>query len=277
MTDFEFERRLIAKQDDLVTVNHGSDESTATVAHLRKTGDELHELTYQQVSKLYGSKRLTRQNLFNDRDKGLVKRDTGRGETPDWMHTVAPALPWSQDSFVYELDHLDMDMFFAREIEDEQGYEYVFNVYRSPTSGAFDVKTVAFLHILQPDESMQVPDGADTGDIRVSIRNSDPETDGQPEIDVEFALPTFTGDLFASVQEVVTGICLKHGYVGETVSFRVVHDEDGGFAKFFFEEKGFVLLADLSGNGLDTGVPRWVRVLLHDDGCPVPIHGDTDD
>lgn len=271
MTDdkdtFSFERRLIAKHGELVTVNHGNDESTATVAHLRYTndGEELIELDYDEVARNYGSKELLRKNLFKDRDRNLLNQDSGLGATPDWFEHITAAIDWDRNSFVYELDHLNLDLFYCREITGRIGHEYIFSITRDAQK-RFHTQTVALLYI-DGDTDHGLEDGIEAGIYHWFNDTQELETRLHFYRDAaDIALPDYVK---AGLEEMLTGVCLKHGYIKEIVELQVEAHED--FVRVAVPDKNFTLVFDITEDGLSHDVPVWAKLLLREDGCPVQL------
>lgn len=263
---FEFDKRVVSKQGELVTVNHGSDESTADVAHLRRSrsSDELHELSYEAVAKLYADERLTRKNLFSDRDKPVVSA-SGHGETPAWLPKISAVLPFEKEAFVYSLDHLQQNLFFAREIEDKEAYEYVMRLHRD--NGMFELDTVALLYTPDPDSDIINDVSGEAGEMWINVDKGD--ANQQFEIDADLSLPDGFDDVHAAIREILTGVFMKHGYNDEVVEFGVQRFDSA--VSLLFEGKNFRLNIDIGGDGLMVKPPVWVKLLLQSDGCPVEI------
>lgn len=270
---FEFDRRLVVKQGDLITVNTGTDPSTAQVSHLRinRGRDHLYRLDSDQVARLFGSPKLVRSNLFGDRDKGVMQKQETE-PVPSWFRSVTGALPFDLDEFVVELDHLQLDMFFAREIVGGAGTEWFFQLVDAGPEGSLDVETLALLNIPGPDETLEAPEALETGEIVVEVNRIERGEDGGVEydIDVDYEAPeTLSGEARSALREVLTGICLKHGYTEEPVVFMVEEFTDS--VKAWFPDKGFTLLVSLDAGVIGVDVPVWARALLVEDGAPVPL------
>ena len=268
MTDFDFEPKRVLKHKNHVTINEG-EQFEEQVSHLEYDGDEFTELKRNEAARKYGSKKIVRDLDFNSRD-GLKVKDSGLGKTPDWFDQIIPFIDWDKyQTFLYELDHLWLNMFFVRELygEERTGREQILALKRDGEQFGFDV-------LAQLDyDSNQLNEAKDSdidGFIEVELLEYQPsENVTEMDVDVTFKQSVFDEDeehISGGLQEILTGICLKHGYTGEQIKFTVELENEELTARII--GKDFNVRFDTTGT-LDEDVSPWVLEIFRQDGCPV--------
>lgn len=284
MTDnFDFEPKRVLKHKNHVTLNEG-EQMQETVQHLKKQGDEFVELSKNEAARKYGSKKLVRELDFKSRDK-LKVEDKGIGKTPDWFDYIIPTIDWEENrTFLYELDHLWLNMFFVRELYGEEGTgrEQIIQLTKA-TQSLEDVKdkgqvedqglSMEVLCQLDYDTekesfSSEEADGFIQVEIVKEEKEREDEEGAEYDVQVDFKQAFFEDDeqhLTSGLREILTGICLKHGYESQMV-FKL--ERNGSELKADIKDKDFTVRFD-SSEWLDEPISAWVFELFIQDGCPL--------
>lgn len=242
-----------------------------TVQHLKlQDNDEFVELSRNEAAKKYGSKKLIRDLDFNSRDGLQMNKDKGLNKTPEWFDYIIPTIQWnSHQTLLYELDHLWMNLFFVRELYGDQGTgcEQIIQLNKLADGEGLGLDVLCQLDY-DTEKASFTSEEAD-GFIKVEIVYE--ERDGGREYDVntDFKHSYFDEDeqhLAGGLKEILTGICLKHGYDGDQIVFKIeeskteivadIQDED---FKVRFSKEDF----------LKEEISNWVYELLVQDGCPL--------
>lgn len=270
MTDnFNFEPKRILKHKNHITLNEG-EQMQETVQHLKKQGDEFVELSKNEAARKYGSKKLTRELDFKSRD-GLNVEDKGIGKTPDWFDFIIPTIDWGENrTFLFELDHLWMNMFFVRELYGEEGVGWEQIVQLTRENEGLGLEVLCQLDYDTEKESFENEEA--DGFIQVEIVKEEKEREGEEgaeyDVKVDFKQAFFEDDeqhLASGLREILTGICLKHGYESQMV-FKL--ERDGSELKADIKDKDFTVRFD-SSEWLKEPISAWVYELFIQDGCPL--------
>jgi len=270
MNDFQFEPKRILKHKDHITLNEG-EQMQETVQHLRKKEEEFVELNKNEAARRYGSKKLTRDLDFNSRDGLHTQKDPGIGKTPDWFDYIIPTINWEDNrTFLYELDHLWMNMFFVRELYGEEGTGREQIVQLTKESDGLGIEVLTQLDYDTDKESFN-KDDAD-GFIQVEIVKEQKERDGEEGrdygVNVDYKQAFFDEDeehLAQGLQEILTGICLKHGYEEQMV-FSL--ERKNGEIQADIHDKDFTVRFSTEGF-VDEDISSWMLELFIQDGCPL--------
>lgn len=268
MTDFDFEPKRMLKAKNHLTINEGK-QFQETVQHLEKNGDTFTEISREKAARKYGSRKLVREINFQDRDGLKIKeKDAGLNNTPDWFQSVMDAIDWdAYDTFLYELDHLHMAMFFVRELYGDTGKGREQIIQLTSTSNGIGLDVVC-----QLDYDTETDNEGEEihGFIKVSINESKPANNFTGlDINVEFKHSFFEDEAKpAALREILTGICLKHGYTDKKMMFNAVENSEEVGVKLL--DKDFVLWFDESGR-LDRQISPWVAAMFAEDGCPLDM------
>lgn len=267
---FDFEPKRILKHKNHITLNEG-EQMDETVQHLEKKGDEFVELKKNEAARKYGSKKLVRDLDFKSRDGLQTNQDQGIGKTPDWFDFIIPTIDWEENrTFLYELDHLWMNMFFVRELYGEEGTGREQIVQLTREDGKLGLEVLCQLDYDTEKESFSSEDA--DGFIQVEIVKEEKERDGEEGrdygVNVEFKQAFFGDDeqhLASGLREILTGICLKHGYEEQMV-FKL--ERNGTELQADVQGKDFIVRFDSDGF-VDEPIGAWVFELFVQDGCPL--------
>jgi len=276
--DFSFEPKRILKHKNHITLNDGP-EMEETVQHLEKKGEEFVELKKNEVAKKYGSKKLVRELDFNSRDGLQVEKDTGLGKTPDWFDNIIPTVQWDEhQTFLYEIDHLWMNMFFVRELygEEKVGHEQILSLTKG--GNGLKLNVLCQLDYVSDENYSEYDKDEVDGFIKVEIVQEEKERDGEEgreyDIDVEFKHTYFDEEnehVAAGLREVLTGVALKHGHRDEQLVFSISEEDNEWQADIL--NKDFTVRFG-GEEFLDEEVSPWVREMFYWDGCPLQTEVD---
>lgn len=270
MTEFNFEPKRILKHKNHVTLNEG-EQMDETVQHLKMNEDkEFVELSSNEAAKKYGSKKLVRDLDFNSRDGLQMNKDKGLNKTPEWFDYIIPTIDWdASDTFLYELDHLWMNLFFVRELYGSKGTgrEQIIQLNKLEESEGLGLDVLCQLDYNTEKDSFD----SDEADGFIEVEIVFEECDGGREYDVntDFKHSYFGEDdqhLASGLKEILTGICLKHGYDGEQLVFRIVESESEIVADI--KDKDFKVRFS-KNDFVSESISPWIRELLVQDGCPL--------
>jgi len=273
--NFNFEPKRILKHKNHITLNDGP-EMEETVQHLEKRGDEFVELRKNEAARKYGSKKLVRDLDFSSRDGIEVNKDSGLGLTPDWFDNVIPTIDWeNHETFLYELDHLWVNMFFVRELfgEEGTGREQIIQLTEGDTGLRLQV-LCELDYISDPSYKDYDKSEAD-GFIQVEINSEEKSRSGtggrEFDTDITFrhTLQDVDESVTAGLREVLTGICLKHGHTDEQVVFKLEENKDSFTADILNKDFTVTFGAE---EFLDSEIGAWVRELFYWDGCPLEVN-----
>lgn len=270
--EFEFEPKRILKHKNHVTLNEG-EQMNETVQHLEKKGDEFVELKKNEVARKYGSKKLVRELDFNNRD-GLKLGESGLGKTPDWFQHIIPTINWEKHrTFLYEIDHLWMNMFFVRELyaEEKTGREQILQLNKA--GEGLKLEVLCQLDYISDENYQDYNKDLVDGFIKVQIVSEDKQRSGEEgreyDIDVEFKHTYFSDEdehVASGLREILTGIALKHGHRDEQLVFSI-SEEDGEWQADILNKDFTVRFG--GEKFLDESVSPWVREMFYWDGCPL--------
>lgn len=267
---FDFPAKRILKNKDHITINEGG-EFQETVSHLKKNDDDFKELSKSEAAKLYADKKLTRDIDFKSREGVNTVEDMGLGNTPEWFDQVLPTIAWEdRRTFLYELDYLWLNIFFVRELfgEEKTGREQILELDK--TGEGFTLNVLAQLDY-NANEVKQYEMSDVDGFIKVTLPSEERDGGEEYDVDTEFKQTVFDEDqesVSAGLREILTGICLKHGYLDEQLKFSVEKTENEYRVDVL--DKDFVLRFNESA-GLGSGVRPWVIELFSWDGCPINV------
>lgn len=259
--NFNFEPKRILKHRNHITINEGQ-KYDATVQHLEKRNQEFVELKKNEAAKKYGSKKLVRDLNFKSRN-GLKIQEPGIGKTPDWFPQLIPVIDWNKTTFLYEIDHLHIAMFFIRELygEEKTGREQIIQLTSSENGIKPEVVTQLDYNV-DKDTDAEDPDGF------IEVKISD---DKAKNVDVDFKHVCFDEDetnVVNGLREILTSIALKHDHTNEKLRFKLLERQKGGEYRIDLLDKDFVVRFDSSGS-LSENVSNWVLELFAWDGCPI--------
>lgn len=278
MSNDFFKPKRILKHKNHVTLNEGEDMQEK-VQHLEKKGDEFVELNKNEAAKKYGSKKLVRNLDFNSRD-GIEVGKAGLGNTPEWFDYIIPVIDWENyRTFLYEIDRLWLNMFFVRELyaEEGTGREQILQLSKHEDREGLTLDVLCQLDYAEEKYVFDV-DQVD-GFIKVSLEDKVKVRDGEEgrdfDVDVDFKHSYFSDDqenLASGLREILTGICLKHGYLEKQIKFKIQETEDEVHAVIM--DKDFTVRFS-KDDFLKTGVSSWVKEMFLQDGCPLVMIGEN--